>query len=238
MKKLLFTSLFLLFSFNSFSKVLVVSDLDDTVKMSGIGDHFELLTNYAFGVKPFPHLIGLYYDIEEHYNNQGEEVEFVYLTSAPELINSQQWIIDNNLPSGTLIQRTNRALLNPFGNASKNYKIRALTKVLSEASYSEILLFGDNGENDPVIYDTVTRDLGLENVSIYIRDISARASVCHEAIEGITYFLHAGQLTSGDFNNIAGARLKEDIQLSIEDATLLPDFVIERYIDLKRDNCR
>ncbi len=239
MKKLFLTAIFLLLSLSSYSKVLVVSDLDDTIKVAGVGDSVELLKNYATGVEPFPHLISLYHDIKSHYNQQGEEVQFVYLTSAPRIVNSAKWLRNNNVPNGILIQRDNTDLINPFGETSKEYKIRSLTEVIASDDYSEIYLFGDNGENDPVVYSTVTNALGIQDVSnIFIRDITARATVCHEGLRNIEYFISELSLVVGRFDKIASPSLVRDLEQGIADGNLIPDFVLDRYFENRRNNCQ
>lgn len=215
----------LLLSLSSFGKVLLVSDLDDTIKISGINS-LSLYTNYLTGVKPFNHLIDVYKNIIEKYEGEGTPVEVIYLTSSPKLINSKAWLEEHNAPDGRVINRTNKEL---FYLSGEKFKTRELSKVLKHSDkYSKILLFGDNSEHDPQVYSSVVRELKVDNSEIYIRDVQAfTACDGYESnlIPGINYFLSEFQLIDENnyFDFIDNELRKQIYSAEIND--LIPIFV-------------
>lgn len=227
-----FISLILLvLSLGLSARVLIISDLDDTIKITGVKST-AMITNYLTGVEPFENLISIYRETIEYYQANGEEVDMVYLTAAPRAVNSKKWLADHHAPKGLVIERRNREVVSISG---KEHKLKALSELMQQsASYSQILLFGDNGENDPVVYLQTVRDFGLENkAKIYIRDVMVNATELYQGmlvtrLPSINYFLVEAQLLN-DFTFLSA-----ELQQKITDqrsTAFLPDFMQERLQD-------
>lgn len=233
-RQFFFLTLLVLGQFYSaaWAKVLLVSDLDDTIKITGVKS-VDIFSNYLTGVEPFENLISLYQEVVDEYQRQGEEVDIVYLTAAPRIVNSQKWLIQNHAPKGLLIERRNRELLTLSG---KEHKLNQLAKLMSAhaGEYSQILFFGDNGENDPTVYDQTVKRFKLQNKGqIFIRDVMVNATEFQSGkeivrLDGINYFLFEADLLSHFpfvSEELREKMLKEEIEF------ILPDFMMDRYLD-------
>ena len=47
------------------AKVIVISDIDDTIKISEVSSPLRMVFNYLNGAESFPHLIKIYHDLQE-----------------------------------------------------------------------------------------------------------------------------------------------------------------------------
>ncbi len=218
-------------SLSLYARVLIISDLDDTIKITGVKST-AMISNYLTGVEPFDQLIKIYQETIDYYQFKGEEVDMVYLTSAPRAVNSQAWLDQYHAPKGRLIERRNREMITVSG---KEHKLNALAELMNSASsYSTILFFGDNGENDPVVYTQTVRKFKLEAKSrIFIRDVMVTATEVYpgmklERLPLVDYFLTEVDLID-DFSFLSVALVQEIIESREREA--LPDFMLDRLYE-------
>lgn len=239
MKKTIITliSLFLLFLQPSKALVLVISDVDDTIKQSFVRDKTQLFRRTFLQNAPsFKHLIDIYHNLKKHYNSNGEDIRFLYLTAAPKIVNVQYWLQTNNAPEGTIIQKRNRDIL----ENSYLFKMRVLRSYFQQFNNnnypSKIFFFGDNGEYDPKVYSSIRKELALENTVIFIRDVYAGSTYLnkhfHEhpdfkikVIDGIKYFISEFDLLSHSELPISQS-LQEEIVFDYYTRTIIPEFVL------------
>lgn len=227
-----------LLSFGLWARVLVITDLDDTIKVTGVKTS-SMITNYLTGVEPFDKLISIYHELIADYQEQGEEVDMVYLTSAPRLVNSAMWLRDNGAPQGKLIERKNREMLTLSG---KEHKLNQLKSLIQKSGhlYSAILMFGDNGENDPLVYTQTVKQFRLESkAQIFIRDVMAQATELYpgmplEGLQGVNYFLSEYDLLSLPTFAFISAPLKQSI-IDEREKGIFPAFMIERIEDKMKE---
>lgn len=134
---------------------LVVSDIDDTLKISHVlsstGKFVRALDIEAafVGMPTLFQLIAA----QPEYNTK-----IVYLTNAPQTVagvpvmkySHQSFLANNNFPVGLVA-------LNPDWH-DVNFKLNYLRQILSTEPIQELILFGDNGERDTEIYSQIQNE--------------------------------------------------------------------------------
>ncbi|GIL18866.1 MAG: hypothetical protein BroJett040_26170 [Oligoflexia bacterium] len=151
-----------LVSFSSFSQTLIISDIDDTIKISHVID-FQDATDNAYK------LGNLFLGMNDLYNFLGQQIlkkeggSFVYLSNAPVdlmQMSHTQFLNRNRFPKG-------RVWLSDTYLA-EDHKINALRELLSSRKFNRIIFFGDNGELDSVIYDQIQKEFPEYHYETYI----------------------------------------------------------------------
>ncbi|AZZ36967.1 hypothetical protein CIK05_09235 [Bdellovibrio sp. qaytius] len=179
--KLAMTKIFLfafLFSVNLWAqtkeKILIISDIDDTIKVSHVISYKSFNPIVLFRTwdttTPFAGMASLYQLILNE--NPGVN-QVAYLSNAPSaetgveyLQNSHQTFLkSNNFPEGKLVLRDVI-----FDSEHKNKSIR---KLVAEIQPTLVIMVGDNGENDVNVYEQARKELneqGIKNL-IYIHQL-------------------------------------------------------------------
>lgn len=122
------------------ARTLVISDIDDTIKTTHVNS-WEKYANAPLTDNPFPYMSDLYRSIQ---------ADFVYVTNAPESMMEEShsvFLALNHFPKGELYMRP--------GVFSEKDKFPTLEKIIREKQPSVVILFGDNGEKDPIVYKLI-----------------------------------------------------------------------------------
>jgi hypothetical protein len=168
MKKLLFCVLFALFFNSVFAKVVVVSDIDDTIRESHVLNLLHAGFRLLGTPQEFKDLAAVYSALNQSsINNSGEPMAVAYISASTKFFyDADEWITLRQFPKGEVIQRK---LIN---EDKKTFKVSNIIRFLSEkyVQGDEIFLFGDNAELDPEIYQEVLRATHLK-ATIFIRDV-------------------------------------------------------------------
>lgn len=162
--KVLVALIFLCLSINNFSKTIVISDIDDTIKTSNSMGVFGQLY-YFLRMGSYPSMSKIYNDFAEEYKG---EIEFIYVSAAPDAIYDQDaWLSSKNFPFGkTLLRAT---LL----EETYQYKMRTIRALIKERDCdAHFYFFGDNSSKDRRVYQDIVEEFKIEHFSIYIRDVS------------------------------------------------------------------
>lgn len=153
--------------------ISVISDIDDTIKDSSVGDRRELLANTF--LREFRSIDGMA-DVYQDWAHGG--ASFHYVSSSPwQLFTSLQSLHDGHgFPQGTMHLRNfrlrdqllKRVILRRKGKATA---IRLLMKSMPGRDF---VLVGDSGEKDPKIYRKICREFGDRVKAVFIRDVDHR----------------------------------------------------------------
>lgn len=161
------------FSFTSWSRTIVVSDIDDTLKISHVRSTTDKVLNAPRTDVVYSGMPELFRTLE-----QRGDVEFVYLSNAPSWLmdESHKTFLDYNLfPRG-------RVFLRPFGSGSTTFKREILDQLIAEeAPETEWILIGDNGERDPIVFRDLMRDYPALKIRSYVH------AVYPDNVEGVTF---------------------------------------------------
>ena len=167
--------------------VSVVSDIDDTIKVSNVRQRRELLLNTF--VRPFKPVPGMGDTYRRWATNSG--TAFHYVSASPWQLAPVlgEFLTRDGFPAGTLQLRTLRWRKELFGGYSPDlHKRTEIGRLLAMFPEREFVLVGDSGERDPEIYGTLAREHPGRIRAIYIRDVTgepATAERYKEAFKGL-----------------------------------------------------
>ena len=151
----------------------VISDIDDTIKVSGVGDRKELLANTF--LREFQSVTGM---AELYQQWAAAGVSFHYVSSSPwQLYRALQGLhTDLSFPAGTMHLRNFRIrdqLLKKF-RMRRHGKVSAIQSLLRGLPEQKFVLIGDSGEKDPEIYRRICRRFPGRVTGLFIRDLPHR----------------------------------------------------------------
>lgn len=194
-----FIILFFLLISNSYAKTIVVSDLDETLRISQTHNYIVSLGEIIRGVRPFVAMQSLFNDFK-----QLEDVEFYYISASYyRFYNGKKWILRHHFPNGEVYQKPKLNI--PNGD----FKINTLNKLWNQGKFSQhdqFIFLGDNSSHDEDTYLNFRKQHALDG-EIYIRDIKSKATPLGPLISvdqkiGINYFFTEWQLLESPLANL------------------------------------
>jgi len=243
--KHLILALMLLCSMKGWSHIIIISDLDDTVRKSNIQSFSRATGRYLKGVKPFLSMRDIFNEIVELGNSRGESVSFFYVTGSYRILyNAKKWLAKYKFPAGKVYQRK---LHNWRDSDLKYYKRRILKKIIGSFHIDQsdnIILFGDNGQKDPQIYLNLKKELKLQHLKIFIRDVSTQSypftkELSVNKLPGIFYFLSEKSLANHKEFYFLSRKIKQNIYTKFKMKKLIAKFVHKKlYKRLEKKRCK
>ncbi|MEZ0262979.1 MAG: App1 family protein [Alphaproteobacteria bacterium] len=152
--------------------VSVISDIDDTIKISEVLDKKKLMQNTF--LKEYAAAPGM---AEAYKRLAAEKVAFHYLSSSPwQLYPALVSFMDGaGYPKGSFHMRDFRmkdeTVLNVM-KSSLETKPPGIRKLLDDYPQRQFILIGDSGEKDPEIYGLIAREYPGRVKHIYIRKVT------------------------------------------------------------------
>lgn len=164
MKKSFLTILISLFSFSAWSGITVVSDLDDTIKITNSGDEIDGAVNAAFRSDVFVGISELWMGMESYTNEKH------ILSASPTVLRLK---IQTTLKKRQ-ISYDSIILKNPLINEDKlTYKIRMIEEIM-KTNTDDFIFLGDDVGMDPEVYDYFVKKYPHKVLSVYIRPVKNR----------------------------------------------------------------
>jgi phosphatidate phosphatase APP1 len=157
----------------------VISDIDDTVKVSNVADRRELLRNTL--LREFTAVPGM---PEAFRRWEQAGAAFHYVSASP-------WQLSNclcsflgaaGLPAGSMHLKLFRLKdSTPLGRltARKRSKRRAIEQIMRDFPGRRFVLVGDSGERDPEVYAAVARRRPEQVAAVLIRRVADRQAANH-----------------------------------------------------------
>lgn len=156
----------LLLSFNTlYASTLVVTDIDDTVKVTDVLNKKNAVYNALFSKAEFSGMSELYRTM----NLPG--TTFFYVSGSPKILDER---IEEFLEFNKFPQKANLILKKNLKINTFDYKVEAITNLIKETNPDKIILIGDDTEYDPEVYEAISKAFPLKVASIYIRAIQDR----------------------------------------------------------------
>lgn len=151
----------------------VISDIDDTIKVSGVGNRKELLANTF--LREFKSVSGMA-ELYQQWASAG--TSFHYVSSSPwQLYRALQGLhTELSFPAGTMHLRNFRIrdqLFKKF-RIRRHGKVSAIESLLKGLPQQKFVLIGDSGEKDPEIYRRICRRFPGRVSGLFIRDLPDR----------------------------------------------------------------
>jgi phosphatidate phosphatase APP1 len=180
----------------------VISDIDDTVKISEVRSKKALIEN------TFVHPFKAVPSIAQKYSAWAEQgVSFHYVSSSPWYLYTEltSFLEQSGFPDFSLSLKSFRfrdeSLLALFKDGDET-KPRQIRQVIEKYPRRQFVLIGDSGEQDPEVYTAIKLEYPNQIMAIYIRDLGlgdtnqARIHQLVERMEGfpIVLFKDAAEL--------------------------------------------
>ena len=154
--------------------ISIVSDVDDTIKISDVANRKELLQNtFTRQFRAVDGMTQLYQDWAE----QGCSFHYVSASPWPLYEPLDQWLNSDGFPAGSVHLRyvKLRELRNDReGHGSFRAKRAAIEQILRSFPGRRFVLVGDAGERDAELYAQVARSFGDQVAHICIRQVKGR----------------------------------------------------------------
>lgn len=149
--------------------ISVISDVDDTIKVTNVADRKELLANTF--TREFRSVEGM----RELYESwAGEGVSFHYVSASPWPLYGPlvDWLDADGFPVGSMHLRHIR-LRDLRGGRERQTSFRtkrlAIEQLLRTYPQRRFILCGDSGERDAELYSQISRDFGSQILHVAIR---------------------------------------------------------------------
>jgi hypothetical protein len=154
----------------------VISDIDDTVKVTAVGNRRELLANTL--LREFRAVPGMP-EVYRGWETCG--AAFHYVSASPWQLASclDGFFTECGLPSGSMHLKLFRLKdSTPLGRlpSRKSSKRRVIERILEDFPRRRFLLVGDSGERDPEVYAAVARRYPQRVPAVLIREVAGRTS--------------------------------------------------------------
>lgn len=151
----------------------VISDIDDTVKITGVGNKKKLLKSTF--MEEFKQVPGM----SELYQKWSEELDcrFHFVSSSPWQLWEElaQFLSDVGFPHATYhlkpIRIKDRTLFDLWKSPLET-KIGVIESILEAFPDRKFLLVGDTGEKDPEVYGEIARRHPRQIKGIYVRNVT------------------------------------------------------------------
>lgn len=154
--------------------VTVVSDIDDTIKITEVRDRKKVLENtFLNPYRPVEGMSGVYRSWET------EGADFFYLSASPWQLYEPltKFLTDENFPEGLMQMKTFDlpSGIKTIFDSPEKVKIPALKKLMKSFPDRKFVLVGDSGEMDPEIYGKVAAEYGEQIAWILIRNVTGES---------------------------------------------------------------
>jgi phosphatidate phosphatase APP1 len=155
---------------------IVISDIDDTIKVTSVGDRHAMLRNTF--IQPFKAVDGM----PELYRGWAatNRAEFFYVSASPWQLYAPlaEFIRDAGFPAGAFFLKTvdlkDKTFFALFQTPDQ-YKPGVIEPLMKRFPHRKFVLVGDSGEQDPEIYAALARKFPEQINRIFIRDLSGGA---------------------------------------------------------------
>ncbi len=154
------------------ARLSVISDVDDTVKMSQVRDRRELLANtFLREFRPVPGMA------EAYRKWAADGAAFHYVSASPWQLYDPlaRFLAAEGFPEGSFHLKLFRVKDSSFFDlytSPEAYKRRTIEPILKAFPGRRFVLVGDSGEKDPEAYGAIARDHPDQIVRIIIRDVT------------------------------------------------------------------
>jgi hypothetical protein len=152
--------------------ISVISDIDDTVKVSNVGDHKNLLEQtFLQDFAAAPGMATVYREWST------DDTGFHFVSSSPWQLYEplQEFLDQDGFPWSSFslksIRFRDETLLDLFKKGTET-KPAAIEKILDQYPDRDFILVGDSGEQDPEVYAELLRSRPEQISKVYIRNVT------------------------------------------------------------------
>ncbi|MEM8736628.1 MAG: phosphatase domain-containing protein [Planctomycetota bacterium] len=184
----------------------VISDIDDTIKLTEATSKKEMLANTF--LRPFEVIEGM---AELYRGWEKKGCVFHYVSSSPWQLYRplSEFCSSTNFPDGSMHLRYFRVrdqMFKRFRMLRRNSKVAIIAGIFRRLPHRKFILVGDSGEKDPEIYRFLARRFPGNVAAILIRELEQRPfdqerldrlnSLEGEFVDYVRVFHHPSEITS------------------------------------------
>lgn len=154
----------------------IISDIDDTVKISNVTDRRSLLEHtFLLDFSAVPDMAELYTDWSQH------DVTLHFVSSSPWQLYAplDEFLKRGDFPRSSLnlkpVRFRDKTLFDLFKKGTET-KPKVIEKILETYPGRRFILVGDSGEHDPEVYADLIRKHPDQILKIFIRNVSQEAA--------------------------------------------------------------
>lgn len=233
-KRILMVLCLFLYSLPSFSRTVVISDLDDTLKKSNsMGKAMEQAYHF-FKKVPYLEMRDLFIEMKAQSRKQNEGIRYYYVSAAYNItFNAQAWISKHQFPAGESFLKTSETKAPTYEFKYKTVKavIEKEMKKLEAGEPLKVYMFGDNAQVDQVVYSDLKRDMKLD-AEIFIRDVRTEATYFDSTLPvkqlpGVHYYFSEVELFALPTFQFVSSELRLRTQEAYKKRTLIPEYTLK-----------
>jgi phosphatidate phosphatase APP1 len=157
----------------------VISDIDDTVIQSEIGNLIEMVSTVLFSNAqtrlPLPGVAALYRALHAGRDSEHQNPMFYVSNGLWNLYDLLEDFFElNHVPGGSVLLLRNWGIYEDqvLPTKSRGHKEGLIRSILDLYRDLPFILIGDSGEADPEIYDQMVDEYGERILAVYIRNVS------------------------------------------------------------------
>jgi len=158
---------------------VVISDIDDTIKVSEVYvSKSRLLENTFYNKARVVNAMDtLFQGLSQNYN----DISFHFVSGSPKqlqdtlvpFLNNSGFKIDSMYLRDFVLDVTAPELYDFFDeNSTYKHKLHAITEIITDFPQSKFILVGDTGEKDPEVYSKIYGDFTEKIEAIYFQNVS------------------------------------------------------------------
>lgn len=144
---------------------VMISDIDDTIKLSHIPSKAGSFNRMFDEQSRFLGMAELYQTLA--LDNPGLQV--YYVSKAPKFLMQErhiQFLVNGSFPRGFYVGYQGKTL-------PSNHKVESIKAIIKAENPKRILLIGDNGEQDSEVYEKIQKEFPQIKMTILIRQLYA-----------------------------------------------------------------
>lgn len=150
----------------------VISDIDDTIKVTQVNDRSALLANtFVRPFKPVEGMAGAY----QAWAAKGAKLHYVSASPWQLYAPLADFVLGTDFPAGTFHLKEFRwkdeSFFKLFESPEK-YKLATIEPLMRRFPKRQFVLVGDSGEKDPEVYGALARKYPKQVARILIRDVT------------------------------------------------------------------
>jgi hypothetical protein len=152
--------------------ISVISDIDDTIKISQVLDHAQLLANtFLREFRPVPGMAALY----QAWAETGVQVHYVSSSPWQLYLPLRSFLEEHGFPMTSMHLKRFRVKDETFLDLLMDPRIakpRVIEPILEQFPGRRFVLVGDSGEQDPEVYGDIARRHPEQVLHVFIRNAS------------------------------------------------------------------
>ena len=162
----------------------MISDIDDTIKITEVRDRHAALRNTF--LREFQAVPGM----AEFYQTLGRSNHAAvhYISASPQQLYEPlaAFVRSNGFPAGTFTLKEfrwkDKSFFSLFANPEQ-YKSGVIEPLMKQFPNRKFILIGDSGERDPEIYARLAREYPQQIARIFIRDVTGEPAASERYVK-------------------------------------------------------